>query len=105
KPSVKPERYDTDGECDHRHDHREIIRAGVAAVRPAAVARIEDAGGAHPGKRDAPNSRAPWDRKEEPDDNRAVRESPGQGSGTGVADPIFFARTCHRPHLAQHEAA
>jgi hypothetical protein len=71
-----------------RRDHREIVRAKVAAVDASAPLCIEEARRSHPAQRDDPNSRSNRDRGKQTGKNRGTRYSPREQAHVRASQPI-----------------
>src|SRR5216684_8209702 len=75
-------------ERHHGHDHGEIVRAGVAAMRAIAPPRVQYARRAHPDESDDPDHGANSYRNKQTGKNGCFRHPPRQQAGVHTAKPV-----------------
>jgi hypothetical protein len=87
-PSINPCGNDPHAQNEHRCDHRNIIRSGVAAVRTITPPRIQNARRAHPDEGDDPDQGAKRYRNKQAGKNGCFRHPPRQQAGVYAAKPV-----------------
>src|SRR5258708_35225271 len=87
-PSKYADGDETRTERHHGHDHSEIVRSGVAAVRANTPPRIQHARRAHPDEGDDPDHSAKRYRDKQTGKNGCFRHPPRQHAGVHTAKPV-----------------
>jgi len=77
-----------DPQHEHGHDHSQIIRSGVAAVRAIAPPRIQNARRAHPDESNDPDQGANRYRNKQTGKNGCFRHPPRQQARVHTAKPV-----------------
>jgi len=87
-PSINSCGNDPHAQHDHRHDHREIVRSRIAAVRAITASRIQNACRTHPDEDDDPDQGANRYRNKQAGKNGCFRYPPRQQAGVKAAKPV-----------------
>jgi hypothetical protein len=88
-----------------RRNHQEIEWPGVAAVRPAAPPRIQDAGHSHPDERDCPNGSSNRNGDKQAGNDRGMWNPPGEQAGARATQPVAHACVSLSAHRRLARAA